>query len=274
MSYSISKPNSVAELLLIRDEEPDNVILSGGTDIILKIQRGVVKPSCLVSLRKVTDLQPAIDEADAEVRISAVTPLDQIARSEMISRFFPALSMAAGWVGSQQIRNLATIGGNICNASPAADTLAPLLAFEATLILRSVGGSRAVAIGDFFIGPGKTLMRSNEILETIILKKMESVSRFYKLARRKAVDLAIVGAAVAKVDGNNIRIAISAAGPKAYRAEAAEEYIKNNPWNDETIEMAAALTRSMSRPITDTRASAHYREEMVHNVTRKLLKEL
>ena len=208
------------------------------------------------------------------MQISAVTTLDQIARSKIIRKNFSALAMAAGLVGSQQIRNIATIGGNICNASPAADTLAPLLAFDANLILRSTNASRSVPIEDFFVGPGTTIMKQNEVLQTIVLRKSATVSRYYKLARRKAVDLAIVGVAVVRIIRDDVRIAVSAAGPKVYRARTAEEYIRTNAWNNETIERAASLTKFQAHPISDVRASAQYRKEMVNSITRKLLKEL
>jgi carbon-monoxide dehydrogenase medium subunit len=197
-----------------------------------------------------------------------------------IQERYPVLARGAAEVGSVQIRNLATLGGNMCNASPSADTSPSLLVLDAQVRILGPGGERTVPITEFWTGPGRTVLNPGEIVTTVHMPTPAEATRsfYYKLAVRKAMDLAMVGIAVTMVPRNGgfnqVRIALGAVAPVALRATEAEALATGSALTADRIEQAVQKAAEICRPISDQRASAEYRREMVGALTRRALQQL
>ncbi len=260
-------PSSLEEALeLLNKYGSEAKVLAGGTDLLVKMKMRVVEPKYVINIKKLKELSYIRDEG-GEVRIGALTKWRELERSDVIMKYFPALYDAVKAMGGTQIRNMATIGGNLCNASPAADSAPPLMVLEARLILASREGEREVPITQFFKGPGKTVMRPDELLKEIIIPKPEpgTGSAFIKVART-AMDLAKISAATAvKVEDGRIkfaRIAIGSAAPTPVRAWKTEEALKGKPFTPEVIRENVKLVETEISPIDDVRSTAFYRREV------------
>jgi len=268
-------PTSVDEAVSILTlHRGETKVLAGGTDLLNLMRDGKISPKLIVSMKNIREFRD-ITGHDGGVSIGAFCTLEDIAKSERIRDRYPILSDAIQQMGSFQVRSRGTIGGNICNASPAADTAAPLMVLGAEAIIQGARGERRKPIVDFFAGPGETILQADEILTTITLPKIEGngAGLYLKLGRRNAMEIAIVGVAVYVVlePFNNkisdIRIAISSAAPKPLRLYEAESILKGRSPEKQLIEEAALIVRQTSDPITDVRASKEYRKEMLRVLT-------
>jgi carbon-monoxide dehydrogenase medium subunit len=232
----------------------------------------------------VTDLPELVGiERTAEgLRIGAATRLADIAASDLLSGVWRVLALGAGQVGSPQIRNLATIGGNVCNASPAADTIPCLLILDAQAEAISPRGHRRLPVAELFVGPGKTVLANDELLGALILPNPlpGALATYIKHSPRRAMDLAVVGVGVllarARAGGPiEARIALGAVAPTPVRATGAESFLREAAHLDKAaIEQAALLAAQAIVPISDVRASAEYRTEMVRALTARALHQL
>jgi carbon-monoxide dehydrogenase medium subunit len=246
-------------------------VLAGGTDLLLRYPAAEEESLALIDVTQV-DALTGIEEGPDGIRIGAAVSLSDLIRSELVQDRFRVLADAAASVAGPQIRNLATLGGNVCNASPSADTIPPLLVLNAQAELRSVGSQRSVPLDEFFVGPGRTVLDPGEVLVSFVLPWPEpgSVASYTKVSPRQAMDLAIVGVAVAmaKVDGELVtRIALGAVAPTPRRATAAEDYIRSAGRVDEaTAAEAGRLAEEAVSPIDDVRGSARYRRAMVRRI--------
>ncbi len=219
---------------------------------------------------------------DGFLSIGAFSTLHNVARSEIIKSKYQILCGAIEQMGSFQIRNRGTIGGNICNASPAADTVAPLMVLDAEAIIQGPHGKQRKSITDFFKGPGETILADDEILTNIMLPEIKGNSNglYIKLGRRKASEIAIVGVAVyINLDPSNehisdIRIAISSVAPKPLRVFDAESILKGRVIDSQLVEKTASVVSQASDPITDVRASREYRKEMVRILTIRAITDI
>jgi carbon-monoxide dehydrogenase medium subunit len=211
------------------------------------------------------------------IKIGATTRLTEVAESLVLRESLPMLAEAANQVGSLQIRNQATLGGNLCNASPAADTAVSLLALNARIWLKSRDRERHASLEEFFVGPGKTILMPGEILTRIEVPVSDSTqsSCFMKLGRRNAFTLSIISVAVVTraEDGGfqRVRIALGAAAPTPMRAKKAEEYLIGKKADESVIDEAARIAADEVSPISDVRASAEYRKDMARVLTRRAL---
>lgn len=260
-------------------ENPGNRAIAGGTDIILRSKRYPEPSLTLVDIGDIEELRGVTREADG-VRIGAATRLSEVVRADALQgKAFRALIQGAVQVGSPQIRNLATIGGNICNAAPSADTAAPLLVLDGCAEIVSSRGFRTVPLVEFFKGPGKTVLEPGELLRSIFLPNPQPGAEtvYFKHCPRRAMDLAVVGVAVslAPQDRRSVRIGLGAVAPTPIRAYEAERCIAAAPALDRAvIDEAARLAAEAARPISDVRASAAYRKEMVGALTRRAFQQI
>ena len=273
--FNYIKASTLTEALEVISRLGDVKVLAGGTDLVVDLKIGRYKPKNIVDISGIKELNYIRDEGH-EIRIGALTKLQEIAESPIIRSKAPVLAKAANEMASWQVRNIATIGGNLCNASPAADTAPPLLALGAKLRLVSQEGEREVPITEFFKGPRKTELRNGEILKEIVIPYNEGSGQYYiKLGRRSAFTLSIVSVAtVVKVSAgkfSDVRIALNAVAPTPVRAKKAEEFLKGKEVNLGNIDEAAKLVLEHISPITDVRASAEYRKEMAVVLTRDAL---
>ncbi|MFN3652051.1 MAG: FAD binding domain-containing protein [Armatimonadota bacterium] len=278
-SFHYLEPRSIDEAArLLREHGAGARILAGGTDLIVQMETGRRQPETVVYLGRIPELR-GIETADGGLRIGAGATLRQVENHPVVRERYPSLSRGCAEVGSVQIRNLATLAGNLCNASPSADTSPALLAYDAAVeITGGSAGSRVVPVGDFWTGPGRTVLEPGELVTAIRLPTAPAGRRdFYtKLAVRKAMDLAMVGVCVALVpDGDrahDVRIALGAVAPVCLRAVDAEAAVERG--GAAASDEAAALAEAAVSPIDDQRASAAYRREMVRVLTARALRQL
>jgi len=249
-------------------------VIAGGTDLMNLIRTKMIKPEYVVDIGHLPGLDHVKYDDKGALSIGALTTIRALEMSADVREHHPVLSQAAGQLGSMAIRNVGTIGGNLCHASPAADTAPPLIALGAGVKIVGPAGERTVALEDFFTGPGQTVLQKGEMVVEILVPPMSPHTQgvYLKHAIRGAADLAIVGVAfIAALDGErfrNVRIVLGAVGPIPMRARNAEELLEGRETDQALIENAAQTASDESRPITDVRASADYRREMVKVFTR------
>ena len=255
------RPKSLAELFdLRRVHGADARILAGGTDLLVRVRKGSGWPDAIVDLKSVRELNADISELDGRIRIGARVVMTDVIEKKRMQEHFPALVEAARVVGSVQIRNRATLAGNLCNASPAADTAPPLLAHGAIVNLVGESGSRQLPLAEFFEGPGRTVLAPDEIVESIDLPLPgESTGgAFGRLTRRHGVDLAIVSVCCVVRASGDVRFAFGAVGPRPFVIATH----RDAPLDD---------VINHARPISDLRAGADYRRAMVPVIARRAL---
>jgi CO/xanthine dehydrogenase FAD-binding subunit len=267
------RPESLEEALRLLEELPgESRVIAGGTDFIPSIRRGkwsFPDGLNLIDLRRVAALRYIEQEGDV-LRIGAATRLSDILRTDRTREAAPLLWEAVNDLASFQVRNSATLGGNLCTASPAADTAPPLLALEASAKIVTSRGEVLVPLTDFFLGPGRTILGKTDVLAEVRFPMVspETKYRWLKLGRRGAFTLSVVSVAMCiRMHGGKytaVRIALGAVAPTVLRARQAEEYLTNRPVDSRTIEQAARIATGEVRPISDVRASAAYRREMVY----------
>ena len=267
VNFEYLAPKTLNEALKLLDKYGKEAkILAGGTDLLVKMKMRLVEPKYIINIKGIRELNFIKDEGN-QVRIGALTRWRQLEKSELIKNFFPSLYDAVKVMGGTQIRNMATVGGNLCNASPAADAAPPLMVLNAKLVLASKKGEREIPITQFFKGPGKTVMEPDELLKEITIPKPEegSGSAFIKVART-SMDLAKISAATAlKVEDRKIamvRIAIGSAAPTPVRTPKTEEALIGQPFRPSIIREKVKLVVNEISPIDDVRSTAFYRKEV------------
>jgi len=238
--------------------------IAGGTDVVVQLRNGKLRKEYLVDISSIPGLR-GIREGRG-TSLGSLTTIQQIVESTLIARRFPALREAARLFAAWQVRNLATLGGNLCNASPAADMAPPLLVYDASVVAASAEGSRRIPISEFFVGPGVTSLKRGELVKEVVLPSPRGGSAFVKLGRRQASILAVASAAARlELRGGRIRearLALGSVAPTPLRARRAEDLLKGQKLDVELLRLASQEVRDEVRPISDVRASADYRKEM------------
>ncbi|MEM0020582.1 MAG: xanthine dehydrogenase family protein subunit M [Fervidicoccaceae archaeon] len=252
-------------------------LLAGGTDLLIDIKTGRQAPKKLLDISRINEIR-YVRPNENIIRIGGGSRLQELLENIVIRERLPLLASAIREMASWQIRNVATIAGNLCNASPAADSAPPLLVHEAKVRLASTAGSRIVPLKDFFIGPRKTVMRDDEMLTEIEVPSLEGYSYwYYKLGRRNAFTLSVVSVAVAlKIeDGkfSDVRIALGSVAPKPVRALSVEEELVERNADVSLAYRAAELVERDISPISDVRASADYRMKVSKVLIKRALIE-
>ncbi len=276
-------PTGLREALAALAAPGGATVLAGGTDLMprQRAQRVRWAPT-LLNIRRVAGLADLTLEPQA-LRLGALVTLATLRRDAQVQAHAPLLAVAADHFASDQVRNAATLGGNVCHASPAGDTLPPLLALDAQLELASLGADGAIVrrvlpIDGFFTGPGRTQRAPDELLLAVRvpLARGERIARFVKAGTRPALDISAVSVAFVALrarDGalRDVRIVLGAVAPVPLRARAAEALLEGRVPDAALVEAAAASAAGEARPIDDVRASAWYRTELVRNLTKRIL---
>lgn len=278
--FDYAAPTTVAEALrLLAEKGPGARVLAGGTDLIIRMRHGLIKPSAVIHLGGIAALRTISYKPKTGLSIGAAATLAEVATHPDIRRRYPAVAFAAGETANVQVRNLGTVGGNLCNAAPSADNAPTLIALKAEMVLAGPGGERRVALDQFFKGPGQTVVAPGEILTAIQVPPPPPFSgaAYQQVSARGKVDIcaASVGAAVV-FEGElcrEIRIVLGAVGPTPLRALQTEDLVRGKAWTPELIARAGEQAAGEARPITDMRASADYRRQMVGVLTRRALLE-
>ncbi len=268
-------PLSLEELLGIISDQPAVRIFAGGTDLMVRLPfQGVESP--LVCIEKVKELRVVEESAD-EVRIGAATTHSELVSGGLVKGLFPLLREAARHVGAPAVRNMGTIGGNICTASPAGDTLPPLYIYGAEVELRSPRGERRIPVEAFITGPGRTQLAPGEVLCAVVMRKDHgfNFNHFEKVGQRKAMAISVASFAFAAAIGAGgvvarARCAFGSVAPTVFTSRDLDECFAGKPMDGDTLVSAAAITREGVRPISDIRASAQYRRQVAGNLVRRL----
>jgi carbon-monoxide dehydrogenase medium subunit len=264
---------------LLKDNGPGGRFLAGGTDLVIAMKEKGLLPKYIVDLKRVPGLSGIRENSDGSIALGALTTMYAIETSALIKRKFPFLAQSAAEVGSIQIRNRATIGGNMANATPSADTAPALIALNATTKIASAGAERTIKLEEFFKGPGQNAMNADEILTEITIPKTPAnlVGEYIKFSPREMMDLAYVGVAVAynlgekdkKCDG--VRIVLGAVAPTPIRAKRAEATLEGQILSEALAEKVGQIAAEESKPISDVRSTADYRRAMVGTMTKRAL---
>jgi carbon-monoxide dehydrogenase medium subunit len=255
-------------------------IIAGGTDLINLIRTKAIRPYCLVDIGNIPGLDVLKYDPRGTLTIGALATIRSLELSAAVRDRHAIIAQAAGQMGSMAIRNVGTLGGNLCHASPAADTAPCLIALDAMVKIAGPAGERTVRAENFFTRPGQTVLEEGEVLVEVRVPAMAPQSKaiYLKHAIRGAADLAIVGVAVTAGlnDGcfRGVRIALGAVAPTPMRAKIAEKVLEGKKLGDAVIAEAARAASAECRPITDVRASADYRREMVQVLTQRALKQV
>jgi len=271
--FKYYEPETLSEAVELLDKlGPEAKILAGGTDLLVQIKMGTIRPKYIVNIKKIKDLYGIRDGGDKLI-IGALTKLREIERNSIVKERFYALYEAVKSMAGVQIRNMATIGGNLCNASPAADTAPPLIVYNAELVIYGPNGYRRVRVEEFFKGPKKTVLKHNEILTHIEIpyESRKHGSAFIKIAR-VAMDLAKVNVAAKLVvdDHDNIvdvAIALGSVAPTPVRARSVESVLRGKKFSEREVWEAAKLVVNDISPITDVRSTAEYRRWVSRVIT-------
>ena len=275
-SFEFFEPTTLAEASRLFAQEHAQ-LLAGGTDLVIGMKALTETPQSVISLQKIPGLTGITTEADNSISIGAMAKVREVELSADIQQHHTALAEGASEIGSIQIRNLATIGGNIAHASPAADTVAGLLVADAQVDIASADGERTVPIDELFTGPGQTVLAPGEIITRFRLPSPASGSHYIKHKIREVMDLAFIGVAAAiNLDNGTItnsRIGLAAVAPTPIRATEAENLLNGNAPTAELVEQAGAAAAAASSPISDLRCSAEHRKEMVDVLTRRTIQQ-
>jgi carbon-monoxide dehydrogenase medium subunit len=299
-SYEYYRPATIDEAMALMEGSGGNgVYIAGGTDVMVLIRQKKLAPACLISLRNIGELTYL--ETGGGLNIGSAVTHNEIAKNALVQRSYSALADATKKVGSLQIRNVATMGGNICNAAPSADTACPLLVLDASAVIAGKGGERVVALDEFFLGPNKVALEKGEILKGFSMPAFgeRTGSAYIKHTRREAMDLPMLGVAArvtVRVDGSEVgcrdamctidsisnilkrfedeglvcedaRIAMGVVAPRPMRAKKAEEALKGKVISEKLLEEIGEIAASEAQPRDSIRGEAWYRRDMIKVLT-------
>lgn len=265
----------------MKENGDDLKLLMGGTDLFIQMRDRGEGPGYLLDVKGLPGMQVISFDRKNGLKVGAAVTLNALSSHPNLLKYYSIICEAADSVGNYQLRNLATLGGNICNASPSADMSPAALVYDGRVVVESSRGERELSLEEFWVGPGKTALEKDEFLKRIHFPTPPdgSVGRYYKIGRSKMGDLAIVGVAVLAYPdseleaGIQFRIGINSTAPTAYRVPSVESFLTQNKITDENLSKAAEMAMDISAPIEDQRATAAYQKKMVRNLVLKGLKE-
>jgi aerobic carbon-monoxide dehydrogenase medium subunit len=277
--FEMYQPTTLQEASrLLKDKGAGGRFLAGGTDLVIAIKEKGLVPKYVVDLKKVPGLSGIRENADGSITIGALTTMRAIETNPLLNKKYPFLCQSAAEVGSIQIRNRATVGGNMANATPSADVAPTLIVLNATAKIVDYGKEKIVPLEEFFRSPGQSIMSPEEILAEITIPKTspQLVGEYIKFSPREMMDLAYVGVAVvyniaADKRCIDVRIVLGAVAPTPLRARSAEALLEGKILTEELAAKVGAAAAQESKPISDVRSSADYRRAMVGAMTKRAL---
>lgn len=277
--FEYYRPKCLDEAFKLMAENPDYSLLAGGTDLMVKLKDNMVKPTAVIDLDGLQELKGINFEA-GRIVVGALTTHTQLEQSEIINKHALALVKAAGIVGSPQIRNKGTVGGNIGNASPAADTVPVLIALGAEVALSSKEGVKTIPLEELFLGPGRTVLKPGELITSISFKvATHQGCSFQKLGKRKALAISVINACASmEIDPETkvikkVRIALGSVAATAVRVSEGEVLLEGKYYSPELINEVAEVVGEAIKPIDDVRSTAVYRKLVARVLVRRALEE-
>jgi CO/xanthine dehydrogenase FAD-binding subunit len=275
--FAYTCPATVADA--VRAMQMDGArALAGGTDLIPQMREGRRQVAHVVDLKRIPELTGVSVGADGGLMLGAAASASRVARHEAVSSAYPALAQSARLIGSVQVQNRASLGGNICNAAPSADAVPAMICYQATVRIAGPAGQREETLEEFIRAPGKTSLAAGELLVSIILPPVQprSAATYLRFTPRREMDIAVAGSAAwigldAAGSIAAARIVLASVGPTPVRALSAEQKLIGERPSQALFEAAGQLAASDARPISDTRASADYRRTLVKVLTARAL---
>ena len=273
-------PKTLVSALSILAEQQDGAhLFAGGTDVMVKMSAGRLKPKVIIHLMDVEGLDGIQFHPTQGLTLGATARLAEVASHPDVLNHYPALAHAVQVMANEEVRHMATVAGNLCNAAPSADTAPPLIAMGAEVTLASVNGERRLPLDQFFVGPGLTAMQQGEVMTSIHVPppRPKSGASYMRISARCGVDIAAVGVGVmAEFNGKGCqeaRIVLGAVAPIPMRAKKTEDLMKGQHWTEVLIKEGGDMAAEEAKPISDVRASAEWRKKMIAVLTRRTLEE-
>ncbi|PLX68772.1 MAG: xanthine dehydrogenase FAD-binding subunit XdhB [Denitrovibrio sp.] len=275
---SYEKADTVKQAIELLSANPDAKLIAGGTDVLIRLREGHEEFSSIIDIHHLEEIKGVEMQDNMDVRIGAGMCFTDVIESEIIDQTIPIVAEASGTVGGPQVRNVATIGGNLCNGAISADSVASLCVLDATLEIEGIDGAREVPVTEFYLGPGKIVLTHTEILKSIYIKAenyMGFGTHYYKYAMRNAMDIATIGCAAAiKVDEGKVetlKLAFTVAAPKPTRATTAEQFSVGLDATSENIEKIAKKALEDLNPRDSWRASKDFRLHIIETLAKRVI---
>lgn len=278
---ALYEATSVKNAVELMQAHPSAVLIAGGSDVLIKMREGKLAGTELISIYKLDELREVTMDPDGALRIGPMTSFSHATKSALVQQYIPVLGEAADTAGGPQLRNIGTLGGNICNGVTSADTASTQLAYDALLEITGPNGMRKISIHDFYKGVGKVDLLPGELLTAILIPK-ESYENCYgyyiKYAMRNAMDIATIGCSVNvvlsadKKTVERVRISYGVAGPVPMRARSAEAAVNGQPVSEATVELFGNAVLNDVNPRTSWRASADFRKQIISETARRGLR--
>ena len=276
--FDYESPNSVRGAVDLLAEAGDNGrALAGGTDLLVQMRGGRFSPGLIVDVKNIPELNELTYDPDSGLTVGAAVPMYKIYGNQAVSNAYPGLIDAASLIGGTQIQGRASLGGNLCNATPSGDSIPVMIALGGTANVAGPNGNREIAVEDFCTGPGRNALENGEVLVSIHFPApvANSGARYLRFIPRNEMDIAVAGVGVSVVlDNGNIqstRLSLASVAPTPLFVTAVNDAIAGKPANDETLEIAAGIARDAARPITDMRGTIEYRKHLCGVLTRRAL---
>ena len=277
---SYARADSVQQAIQLLHEQPQARLIAGGTDVLIKLHKGKVEFPYLVDIHDIGELNFIRVIEDGDIVIGSGTRFRTVAESPIILEHVPVLATAVLTIGGPQIRNMATIGGNLCNGVPSADSASPLIALNAILTIEGTKGQRELSLEEFFLGPGQVALAQDEILTAVTIKKDHFegyAGHFYKYAMRHAMDIATIGcAAVCKVEDDqmrDLRLAFGTAAPVPIRCRLTEEKASDCTVSKDMLNEIAETVWQDVNPRSSWRATKDFRLQIISTLAERVVKQ-
>jgi xanthine dehydrogenase FAD-binding subunit len=277
---SYHKANSVQEAIQLLAENPAAKLIAGGTDVLIKLHKGKGSFDHLVDIHDIPELNFILQNDNGDLVIGPTTCFTKVSEAPLILKHIPVLSAAIGTIGGPQVRNMATIGGNLCNGVPSADSATPLICLNALLTIKGPQGSRKLPLEDFFVGPGKVALKPAEILTAITVTRDNYdgyAGHFYKYAMRDAMDIATIGcSAVCRVENKklqDLRLAFGTAAPVPIRCKSTEQEFCGQPVSQKLLDDIATCVEKDVQPRDSWRAARDFRLQIITTLASRVVKQ-
>ncbi len=277
---SYHKAGSIQEAIRLLQNDPKARLIAGGTDVLIKLHKGKGEFHHLVDIHDIAELNFITHAGNGDLVIGPGTCFTDVGESPLVRQHVAVLSEAVSTIGGPQVRNMATIGGNICNGVPSADSASPLMALNAVLTIQGAAGTRQIPVENFFISPGRVALEPHEILTAITITRDNYEGyhgHFYKYAMRLAMDIATIGcAAVCRVEDGvleDLRLAYGVAAPVPIRCKSAENKVRGRRVSPELLEDIAEAVSDDVNPRTSWRASKEFRLHIIATLARRVVKQ-
>jgi len=277
---SYSRAGSIQEAIRLLQENPEAHLIAGGTDVLVKMQKGKAQFDHLIDIHDIAELNFIRENDDGDLVIGPLSCFTHVAESALIRKHIPVLSEAILTIGGPQVRNMATIGGNLCNGVPSADSATPLIALNATVTIEGPDRSRKMPLEDFFLGPSRVALEHHEIMTAITVSRDNYAGyygHFYKYAMRDAMDIATIGcSAVCKVENKvltDLRLAYGVAAPVPIRCKDTEDKIRGRKLSTQLLKDIAEAVQDDVSPRTSWRAAQDFRLQIIATLAHRVVKQ-